>query len=93
MSVVSLRVVGISADVEDLIVLEMFSKTASEAVDSSHTIEGVVINVDSLCRVVKVSGKIVVIISLPNVDVNLSSNFSEVVVMALISLVDVDIIV
>jgi hypothetical protein len=90
-SVVSLRVVGISADADDLMEFELVSRTVNEAVDSSNKMEGLLIDVDSLCRVVKVSGKIVVVISLPNSDDDLSSNSSEVVVMALISLLDVDI--
>jgi len=86
-------VVGIFADVEDLIELEILSKSVSEIVDSSDTAIGLVKNVDIVCGLVVISRKFVVCFSLSSVDDNLSSNSSEVVVITLISVVDVDVTV
>jgi hypothetical protein len=86
-------VVGISADVEDLMKFVVVSKTVGEIVDSSDCTIGLVMYVDVLCSVVGISGKIDVFISLSSVDDNRSSNISEVVVITLIALVNVDVIV
>jgi hypothetical protein len=86
-------VVGIFADVEDLIELEIISKSVSEIVGSSDTAIGLVKNVDIVCGLVVISRKFVVCFSLSSVDDNLSSNSSKVVVITLISVVDVDVTV
>jgi hypothetical protein len=91
--VASLWVVGISADVEDLMEFVVLSKTVDEVVDSSDCTIGFVMYVDVLCSVVGISGKIDVLISLSNVDDNRFSNTSEVVAIALRELVNVDVIV
>lgn len=85
-------VVGISVDVEDSIELEILSKTVGKIVDSSDSMIGLVVNVDELCGVVDISDKVDVLISLSTVGENPSSSTSEVVVMKLLALVDVDVI-
>jgi hypothetical protein len=92
-TVASKRVVGISTDVKDSIELVIDLKTVGEIVDSSDSTVGLVMNVDILYSVVEISGKIDVLISLSSVDDNSSSNTSEVVVITLRELVNVDVIV
>ncbi len=92
-TVASKRVVGISTDVKDSIELVIDSKTVGEIVDSSDSAVGLVMNLDILYGVVAISGKIDVLISLSSVDDNKSSNTSEVVVITLRELVNVDVIV
>ncbi len=92
----SLVEVSISAsgdDVEDLMELETVSKKVDEIVDPSNIMIGLLVNVAELCAVVDFSGKIDVLISLSSVDENMSSTLSEVLVMALLGLVDIDIVV
>jgi hypothetical protein len=90
--VASLAVVGISADVENLIELEIVSNTVGEIVRSSDCAIELVMNVDSLGSIVEISGKVDVVISFSSVDNNMSWETSEVLVMTLIELVDVDVI-
>jgi hypothetical protein len=90
--VVSVRAVGISADVEDFVELDIVSITVGEIVDLSDKNIGLLINVDILSSLVVLSGNIDVLASFSSVDDSLSSNTSEVVVMKLLALVDVDVI-
>jgi hypothetical protein len=92
-SVVSLRAVFISADVEDLIELEIVSNRVGEIVDSSDCAIELIMNVDTLGSAVDISGEVDLVISFSSVDDNMSVNTSEVVVMTFIELVDVDVIV
>jgi hypothetical protein len=92
-TVASKRVVGISTDVKDSIELEILSKAVGKIVDSSDSIPELVVNVDELCGVIDISGKIDVFNSLSSVDENISSTLSEVLVMTLLALVDVNIVV
>jgi len=85
-SVVSLLTVDISADVEDSVELDIVFKAVGEPVDSSDSMVRILMNVD-------ISGDPDVFTSFSSVDDSLLSNNSEVVVMTLIALVDVDIIV
>jgi hypothetical protein len=87
------NLVGISADVEDSIVLEIVSKTVCEIVDSAGIVRGLLVNVDVLCSVVGISVIIEVFISLPSVEDNMSLTTSEVLVMILLALVELDIVV
>jgi len=87
------NVVGIPTDVEDLMELEIVSKKVDEIVDPSNIMIGLLVNVAELCAVVDISEKIDVLISLSSVDENMSSTLSEVLVMALLGLVDIDIVV
>jgi hypothetical protein len=85
-------VVGISVGSKDSIELEMLSKMVGKIVDFSVSMIELVVNVDELCGAVDISGKIDVLISLSSVEESSSSSTSEVVVMKLLALVDVEVI-
>jgi len=88
--VVSVSAVGISTDVEDFVELDIVSITVGEIVDLSDSTTGLLINVDVFWGAVVLSENIDVLASFSSVDDSLSWNTSEVVVMTLIALVDVD---
>jgi len=92
-NVASIRVVGISVVAIDLIEFEILWKTVGNIVDSSASIIELVVNVDEVCGVVDISGKIDVLMSLSSVDENISSTSMEVLEMTLLALVDVAIVV
>jgi hypothetical protein len=92
-SVVSLGSLDICTTVAGLIELIIVSETICDIVDSSDCAIELLMNVDSLGSVVEISGEVDLVISFSSVDVNTFSIASEVVVMALIELVDVDVIV
>jgi len=91
-SVEWVAVVDFSVDVEDWIKLEIVSDTVGEIVDSLDCTIEFVMNVDTSGSTVEISGEVDVFISFSSVDNNMSWNTSEVLVMTLIELVDVDVI-
>jgi hypothetical protein len=91
-SVEWVAVVDFSVDVEDLIKLVIVSNTVGEIVDSLDCAIEFVMNVDTVGSTVEISGEVDVFISFSSVDDNMSWNTSEVLVMTLIELVNVDVI-
>jgi len=76
--------VDISVDVEDSVEVEILSKTVGKILECSDIMEWLLVNVDVLCRVVEISA---------DVDENSSSTTSEVLVITLLALLNVDVII